>query len=235
MSYADLKAALTAVDWNQNVASFLQHPASGQKAAKANLRIAVWARQLEAADVGNPALSFIREMQSASQLVSVLLGLALYRSAAASMRSMLEAALYYSYFRNHTAELATLARGQGYYIDKSGILAFHKAHTVDYVAVQSLLGVNSKLEKWYGRMSALIHGQIPGMWTPHLSIADVKPDPEIEAAAIKCFLEGEEVLHLFFLSTVGRDLWDDFSSSGKSFLLKGLSKGKKIKLALDSA
>ncbi len=103
MPLAKLNAALTAVDWNKNVATFLAGSGAATSVAQRNLRIAIWARQLENADKGNPALCFVREMQMAGLYVPALLGLALYKPAASSMRTMVEAGLYYTYFRTGLA------------------------------------------------------------------------------------------------------------------------------------
>ena len=105
-----LAAALNAVDWAANIGAFIDNSADAQAVEDANLRTAVWAKQLEGADHGNPALSFVREMQTAAQGAATLIALGLYKASAASMRSMAEAGLYYTYFRTHPAELATLVR-----------------------------------------------------------------------------------------------------------------------------
>src|SRR5260221_11290517 len=109
MSGLQLVAALKAVDWNINVDRFLNNANAVDTISKGNLRLAVGSKQLENSDKHNPALCFIRELQVAGHNVAALAALALYKPAAASMRTILEAALYYSYFRTHISELATLA------------------------------------------------------------------------------------------------------------------------------
>jgi hypothetical protein len=235
MPHDKLKAALTAVDWNKNVATFLSDEATIKEVANRNLRIAIWAKQIEIADQGNPAICFVREMQIAGQHVAALMGLALYKPAAASMRNMLEAGLYYTYFRTHSSELATLVRGTEYYIDKRGILEYHKTHTLSFIDHQRKLGLVSRLEDWYSRVSSVIHGQIPGTWIEHKSIAEISPIKTAQALVHSEFKEGEEVLHRLLLCTVGKSLWDAFSSSAKKELLKGLSGELKAELGLDPA
>jgi hypothetical protein len=230
-----LAAALGAVDWPKSVATLLADTDAAQTLASTNLRLAVWARQLESADHGNPALSFVREMQIAGQHVTVLIALALYKPAAASIRTVLETALYYSYFRTHPAELRTLARAEGFYLEKREILEFHKRHTVCFSELQQKLGVLSRLDAWYGPMSSLVHGQIPGTWIEHTSLADIKPIKATQDLAVNAFVEGEAIVHRFLLCTVARDLWDSFSSQGKKQLLAGLHGEAKKALQLDSA
>jgi hypothetical protein len=234
MAENSLATAISGINWNENVASFLLDEAAVSMLAQTNTRLAIWARQFEAIDRGNPALTFLREMQSASHTVVVLTALALYKPAAASMRNMVEAALYYSYFRTHPSELATLASG-AYYIEKGNIIDFHKRHTPQFNSLQEKLGLLSRLEKWYGSVSSIIHGQIPGTWLDHASIAGIKPKSSTQAIVVAKFSEGEDVVHRLFLCTVGRLLWDDFSTTAKKHLIKGLSGDIKTILQLDSA
>ena len=175
MSLEKLSAALNAVDWNKNVTNVLADTVSATTIAERNLRIAVWARQFEIADKGNPALCFVREMQIAGQHVAALIALALYKPAASSMRAMFETALYYSYFRTHPSELATLVRDVGFYVEKRTLLEYHKIHTPRFPELQHKLGLVSRLDHWYSQVSAVIHGQIPGAWVEHKTVAEIAP------------------------------------------------------------
>jgi hypothetical protein len=233
MPLTKFSTALKAIDWKKNVDLFLADTDSAQKLVATNLRLAIWAKQFEVADQGNPALSFVREMQIAGQHAAVLIALALYRPAAGSIRAMLESALYYTYFRTHPAELETQARANGFYIEKREILDFHKEHTLKYNDLQRALGVNSRLEAWYGRVSSLVHGHIPGAWVEHKAVAEIKPIKSTQDVAIAAFVEGEEIVHRFFLCTAARKLWDSFSTSAKGRLLAGLHGDHKSALELD--
>jgi hypothetical protein len=235
MPVAKLNAALTAVDWNKNVATFLASGTAAQAIAKANLRIAIWSKQLENADKGNPALCFVREMQMAGSHVAALVALALYKPAAASMRAMLETGLYYTYFRTHHSELATLVRSPGYFVDKRELIDYHKQHTDRFTELQGALGLVSRLEKWYSNVSAVVHGQIPGTWIEHKALANTAPIDVTEKIVVAEFLEGTEVLHRLFLCTAGRLLWDGFSSQAKKELLHGLPGSLRMALKLDIA
>ncbi|MBP1097475.1 hypothetical protein [Bradyrhizobium diazoefficiens] len=235
MPHAKLGAALTAVNWNGNVAALLSDVPITKAISARNLRVAIWAKQLEISDYGNPALCFVREMQIAGQHVAVLMALALYKPAAACMRTMLETGLYYSYFRTHQSELATLVRDPEYFVDKKALLEYHKNHTPNFVELQRKLGVVSRLETWYSRVSAVVHGQIPGAWMQHQTIAEIAPNKATQNLTISEFQEGEEILHRLFLCTVGRLLWDTFSVAAKKELLRGLPGALKAALALDAA
>lgn len=234
MAVDKLEAALLAVDWKKNVQALLSDTTASAQVASANLKLAVWALQFESADLGNPALSFVREMQIAGQHAAVLVALSLYKPAASCIRAVFETALYYSYFRTHHSELETLARGQGYYIDKRDVLEFHKKHTLEFVELQQKLGLVSELEVWYGQISSIVHGQVPGAWIEHKSVATIAPVKATQDIAVRAFLDAVHLVHRFFLCTTGRQLWDSFSPAAKKQLLSGLSGDHKKALKLST-
>ncbi|WP_157126821.1 hypothetical protein [Burkholderia metallica] len=228
-----LKNALTTVDWNENVKTFISNDMAVEKISNASLRMAIWSKQLEAADQGNPALSFVREMQTAGQLVAASLSLALYRAAAGSIRSMLENALYYTFFRCHAKELETLVRNPKYFIDKNEIIDFHKNHTVDFTQSQQHLSLIGDLETWYSLISSIVHGQLPGIWNNQTELSKTAYDVKILESAVDIFCKGETIVHRLFLCTVARELWDHFSQTSKDKLLSGLDGKAKLILKLD--
>ena len=89
-----------------------------------NLRLALWSKQFEDADSGNPALCFIREMQVAGQHVAVLVALSLYKPAAGSVAQFSKQLSAYTYFRSHRAELETLAGGVQFYCTERDVSKF---------------------------------------------------------------------------------------------------------------
>jgi hypothetical protein len=228
-----LDEALAGTDWNANVTAFRAERDAVQRIADRTLRLATWAKQFEIADVGNPALSFVREMQVSAQHVAALTALALYKPAASAMRSMVECALYYTYFRSHHSELATLLRDTTYFVDKAFLIDYHKIHTSEFTTLQSALGLVAKLTEWYKRISAITHGQIPGKWVSHTSLAGIRPVRDLLSLVVEAYCQGEELVHSLFLCTAGRELWQDFSASAKRSLLSGLNGDVKATLGLD--
>jgi hypothetical protein len=230
-----LEAALKAVDWAGNVRAFLSERLANEKLAACNLRLAIWSKQLEQVDKNNPALTFIREMQSAGQMTVALTSLSLYKPAASSIRTVIETALYYSYFRTHHTELATLIRNKEYYIDKSEIINYHKIHTVEFKSYREHLGLLSRLNEIYSVLSAIVHGQLPGVWTTSSALNNTSPNPNNLIEVVQRFVEGEEVVHRLFLCTAAPLFWDDFSTTSKKALLAGLPGETKSLLKLDAS
>lgn len=97
-------------------------------------------------------------MQTAGIQAAILIGLAMYKASASSMRAMLEAGLYYTYFRTHPEELATLVSDARYFIGKSEIIDYHKLHSAGFKSNQEKLGLITKLDSWYS--------EFPGAETP---------------------------------------------------------------------
>ncbi len=235
MSSNKLSEALSAIDWEENISAMMSANERPDSIIAATLHLAIWSKQLEQTDTGNPALCFVREMQNAAHNTSALIALGMYKPAAASMRSIIEGALYYTYFRTHFVELSTLVREQGFYLDKKEIIAFHKNHTPYFLDNERKLGVVSRLEATYSKTSAVIHGQIPGKWVTYTALAHISYDEEVCREAINTFREVVEIVRRLFLCTVAQELWHSFSRAAKGKILHGLSGDQKAEIGLDSA
>lgn len=230
-----LTAALRAVNWSENIDDFTAEDAPSEAVEAGNVLLATWSRQFEIADRGNPALSFVREMQVAGHHVAAMIALALYKGAAGAMRTMCDTALYYSYFRTHPEELGTLVRDTSFYMEKKEIIEYHKQHTPFFPELQNRLALISRLDQWYSFTSGVIHGQLPGTWAGHRSLSEIRFSKMISSEVVDKFQEGVDVVHRLFLCTTGRALWHDFSRTAKRRLLSGLSGEVKTALGLDSA
>ncbi|MCR8958564.1 hypothetical protein M0765_012760 [Variovorax sp. S2] len=176
MTVLQLKKALSSVDWNAGVLNFSNDANTMEKFDKGCARIAEWVRGLASADAGNPALAFLWSAQTAANTAVVSSSLSLYHAAAASIRNVVENGLYYSYFRSHPAELATLVRDKSFYISKADVIAFYRLHIPEFKSIQEKLGLQSRLENWYSDISAIVHGQLPGVWVHHVAIKDINPN-----------------------------------------------------------
>jgi hypothetical protein len=230
-----LGEALRSVTWNANVHAFVNEGALSKRVADENMRLVVWSRQLENADAKNPALCFIREMQLAGHHVAMLTALCIYKAAGAAMRTMWDTALYYSYFRTHPVELSTQANNPKFFLEKREIIEFHKNHTPQFEMLQQRLGLLARLERWYSFISAVIHGQVPGTWVEHTAISEIRYSKTTASAVAENFGEGVDLVHRLFLCTVGRTLWDGFSSAAKKKLLSGLPGDIRTVLELNRA
>lgn len=235
MSLEQLQLSLGAVDWQANISTSLANKPAMERIDKSCARIAIWSRQLEAVDKGNPALSFIRGLQICSQHVVACTCLGIYRAAASSIRGIVENGLYYSYFRLHPTELATLVRDSSYYLSRGELIDYHRTHTPNFKELQNTLGLIGRLDEWYKRISAVVHGQIPGKWVEHTALSGISTHADTLEIVVKEFEEAEQILHDLFLITVGKTHWDSFSLKAKKSLLAGLAGGLKTALELDKA
>lgn len=230
-----LKETIAAVNWDSNTQEVLSNNTKTVVIADCNYRLALWSNQIEKIDNGNPALPFIREMQASGFNASVLVSLALYKPAASAMRTILETALYYTYFRTHKCELATLVRDSSYYLHRSEIIDYHRLHTSGYSESENLFGLNNKMVTWYKKVSSLVHGQIPGGWVTYTSISDIKHATEVLDDVIATYVECITIVGQLLLCTVGKELWSSIDQAVKKELLHGVSGEIKFKLGFDGA
>lgn len=228
-----LSQALSAVDWTGNVESFLKAPKRAEDLTSHCKRIGVFTHELSFQDFDNPAIPFLQEMKSAAFQVPACLSLGLIKPAAAMMRSMVECALYYSYFRQHPQELHTLIRNSKYYIGKSKIIEHHALHIPDYAKLSAKLHFESKLNDWYSEVSAIVHGQIPGVWTSK-SLAETAPIPATQKGPIRLFERAVEIVQLTLLLSIGAEEWEGINPKSRVFLQKGLSAEQKAALNLSA-
>ena len=222
-----LISAVSGVDWPKNISTFAATKPFAERLGVINYRIALWSVELEIADKNNLALSFIREAQVASHYVACLMSLALYKPAAASMRAIVDCVLQYSYFRSHPTELATLARGPDYFVDKKSIVDYHRNHTPEFIDKQHRLGLISRLDSWYSETSAIIHGQVPGKWVTHMNLREIEFDGDVCELGVLKFEEAGDIVTRLLLCTVGEGFWYSFTKDGKQEFLKGLKPKEK--------
>ncbi len=230
-----LISAVSAVNWLNNIHEFSSESSFADIAAEVNYQIALWSKQLENADKGNLALSFIREAQAQAHYSSTLISLGLYKPAAGSMRTIVECALYYTYYRSHPAELRTLVRDPDYHIGKRNIIDYHKRHTINFESKQEAVGLLANLNEWYSDISGIVHGQAPGEWVTHLSLENINFDKEVCKLVLKKYKQGGLIFSLLLLCTVDTSLWYSFESKVKTQLLKGFNATQKEKLGLTKA
>jgi hypothetical protein len=228
---SDLSAALQSVDWGGICSDFIKDEARSKRVTACIEQIALWSAEIQNTDRENLAIPFVREMHASAMSVTASLALGLYKSAAGGMRAILESALYYSYFRDHPVELATLVRDEKYYISRKYIMDFHKEHTPDFIKRQEPFGLISKIESWYSNISAIVHGQIPGVWSP-VDIGSTKySDERLEAALVE-FEKSCGLVHVLLLVVCSPDRWSAFSPASKEKLTKGLSAEQKKALGI---
>lgn len=228
-----LKDALSVVDWNKNRDAFLSCPDYVNSLHNSQLIIGMWSREIESFDKGNVALPFVREMQHGAHNVAICLALALYKPAAAAMRSMLECALYYAYFRVHPAELKSLVRDDKFYIAKKDVMQFFQKHVPNFNERQSALVLLDKLERWYSETSAIVHGQIPGGWGSSISLSEIAHNPVLDNDALSHFERCCTIIHEVFLCVLGGEAWSYVATDSKAFFTKGMSPEVRLVLQLD--
>lgn len=226
-----LSGALGAVDWNKNAADFLGDVDQSTRLSQCVERLALWSFELQKADPDGAALAFVREMQASALSVTATIALGLYKAGAGGMRSVVESALYYSYFRHHPVELATLTRDDRYHLSRWDIIEYHKKHTKDYLKKQEPFGFIGNLETWYSKISAIVHGQIPGVWSS-TDLAMTKYNADLLKECVQEFERATHLTGILFMITCSSENWGSFSPAAKSIFIKGFTGPQKEILGL---
>lgn len=235
MAGFDAKAleALSAVDWTSRVAETGKQTAIFARLVSCNERVSVWVRQIVNTDPSDIARPFLYELQSAGRDGSTLASLGLYRAASSSIRVVAECALYYVYFREHAAELRTLARKQDFYLSKSQLVEYLKVHIEDYSERQQVVNLTSAMNDWYKRISAVVHGQVPGEFPISVHLADQVVSSKHLLDFVKLFEQSVAVVDGLFKVCLAPTLWQDFSTTAKRYLTKGMASPQRHALGLD--
>jgi hypothetical protein len=223
-----LADVLTTVDWNKIVTDSVAKSAFIGPATNCCKKISLFTHELIFQDAGNPATPFLQEMKASAFQVPACLALGLAKPAAGLMRSSVENALYYSYFRSHPSELRTLVVDEKFYLSRKSIVDYHLKHTPDFSTRAEKLGLIDALDNWYGSISAIVHGQIPGVWSSK-SLSDTASLGNDIRRAIRVFEQATKLIQAILLSTVPSQDWDGINPLNRKRLLSGLTaKDKRV-------
>jgi len=221
-----LQAILENIDWAANVSNFCADEPGLDTLTRGCQLVAIWHHEIAFQNHDNLALPFLHEMKASFFSVPACFSLGLYKPGAASMRAALENALYYSFFATHGSELKTLLGNPKYFVSKGDILEYHREHTDGFWRKQKEVGFVSEIDLWYSQISAIIHGQIPGIWSS-VSLSDTSHKPDTKRSALRLFSRASSLINVLFLLTMDSESWDGFSSPARKLFLKGYSNQKK--------
>jgi hypothetical protein len=219
------------VDWQHSAHEFGAATAINAGIEKACHMLAVWNAELSFQDIDNPALPFLQEMKSSAFYVPACAALGLNKPAASSMRAAVENALYFSYFRDHEIELRTLTVSAKYYVSKREVVEYHLAHTSRFKQLQGSLNFTERLERWYSGISAIIHGQIPGVWST-ATLAQTEFDVRAAGLLLTEFKEAAWLVNGLFLLTTHEDIWEGMNPIARKLFLKGVTAAQRNALGL---
>lgn len=226
----NINERINSIPWSDICASSrIDSDLFNKDGAAALHKLSNWCKQIENSYKDNDALPFIREAQVSSQDFFCLISLGLYKASASSLRTILESFLYFSYFKDHPVELKTLIRTNSYYITKQDIVSYHNIHTPKYITLARDTGLSSELEKSYAKISAIVHGQLPGAWHAS-SLLDKRYSHELTQEAISEFTSIVKIINYLMLIIISDEDWNNTCHQVRDLLLKGISKDVKVKL-----
>jgi hypothetical protein len=224
-----LATILNGIAWEDSVGQFTANLSAMNSLERGCRLVSTWTQELAFQFNGNAALPFLQEMKASMFLVPACFAVGLYKPAASSMRAAVENALYFSYFCDHEVELRTLVRDKGFYLSKKKVIDYHLLHTPGFRAKQDAIGLASELESWYSEISAIIHGQIPGVWSSN-ALSEIFHAEKSLQAAVREFTRAVQIINYSFLITISEETWEGMSSIGRQSLLHGMSATRKAVL-----
>ncbi|TOB48499.1 hypothetical protein CGK04_22360, partial [Vibrio parahaemolyticus] len=108
------------------------------------------------------------------------------------------------------------------YISKADVLAYHNLHTPDFTDRSRGVGLTSRLEKSYAKISAIVHGQMPGVWHSSPSLANKRYDKDLVKEAINEFVEVVGIVNLMMLMLISDEDWNNIDQKVKAILINGV-------------
>jgi hypothetical protein len=220
---AGLIETLQGVDWNSRKDEFFSMECNGLEAIESHLQIlARWARSLETIYQDNPALPFIREAQVSAQDFISVYSLSLYKNSAASMRTIFESVLYFSYFKDHPIELKSVMR-DGFHLSRTQIINYHIKHTENFASIYQKTDLENTLDNMYSDVSNIVHSSQPGVWHQIARLGEKKYDNVIATETTQLFMRTMEIINLLLLCTVTYEEWLAVEIKSRRIFLKGLT------------
>lgn len=195
------------IDWNSRKDEFFSQEKNHLVSIESQLQIlAHWSKSLETIYNGNPALPFVREAQVSAQDFISVYSLHLYKNSAASMRTVFESILYFSYFKDHSIELKSVLRDK-FHLSRSKILTYHEKHTANFSSIYTKTGLDNILDNMYSDVSNIVHSSQPGIWHQRAVLGEKSFDPVIAEETANLFIQTIKVINLLLLCTLSYEEW----------------------------
>jgi len=224
----ELQTKLAQIDWGAIASDSLSEDA-GFSEIQVNCKLmTAWLNELCDMYEGNYALSFLKEAHVSMNDYCTSMSVALYKLSAASMRTILESILYYSYFKDHTKEFHTLINDSSYYLSRTEVLEYHYKHTRNFKEGSKELNLIASMDSFYSEVSAIIHGQIPGVWQPNLTLNSRSHCQKTFNCSVKQFKTLVKIINQFLIIHLTEEEWKSINFRSREVFLKGLKPKTKL-------
>lgn len=218
----ELQNKLAQINWGAIVDDSLNEDSGFSDIQTSCKIITTWLNELCDLYENNYALSFLKEAHVSINDYCTSMSIALYKLSAASMRTILESILYYSYFKDHPKELHTLINDSSYYLTRSDILEYHYKHTHNFKNACKELNLISSMDNFYSEVSAIIHGQIPGVWQPNVNLDNRSHCSQTFSCSIEHFKTLVRIINHFLILHLTEEEWQSINIRSRELFLKGL-------------
>ena len=226
-----ISSAIKSVNWNGIAESTVAQDEVVAQLEKNLEVLQYWIQELINNNEGNRALPFLYEAHSSMNDFCSSISLGLYKLSASSIRTILEAFLNFSYYKDHPVELTTLINNNSFYLGKSEIIDYHSLHSPGFSQRSSELNTLDFLNTLYKEVSQIIHGQIPGKWNNCSTLNDTKFDDDMLKITTETFARLVKIINLFHISYLSDNEWGNMNIRSRSLFLKGIPRSKKLKIS----
>ena len=230
MSTPWVENAIKQVDWNDIVSKSVANTSQITKIEEDLEVLQYWLRELINKHSENRALPFLYEANSSINDFCSSSSLGLYKLSASSIRTILEAFLNFSYYKDHPVELTTLVHNDSFYLGKKEIIDYHSLHSLGFGQRADELNAIDLLNTLYKEVSQIIHGQVPGKWNNCSTLNEIAYKEEMLLIAFEAFERLVRVINLFHVSSLSDEEWNGLNIRSRSLFLKGFSRDKKLKI-----
>ena len=214
------------IDWNSSRDDFFTKEDNQLTSLEEYLQVlAHWAKSLETIYQNNPALPFLREAQVSAQDFISVYSLSLYKNSAASMRTVFESILYFSYFKDHAVELQSVTRDK-FHLSRSQIISYHEKHTENFASIYKKTSLDSILDNMYSEVSNIVHSSQPGIWHQRALLGKKSYDSHIANETAKLFIQTIKVINLLLLCTLNYDEWITVPNKSRKVFLALLTESQ---------
>jgi len=211
------------IDWNSRKDEFFDMDDEQLLLIEEHLQIlAHWSKSLETIYQDNHALPFVREAQVSAQDFISVYTLSLYKNSAASMRTVFESILYFSYFKDHSVELKSVTRDK-FHLSRSQIIKYHEKHTENFSSIYKKTSLDSILDNMYSDVSNIVHSSQPGIWHQHAVLGEKRYNSAIAKETAQLFVQTIRVINLLLLCTLTYDEWLTIPTASRKLFLSTVS------------
>lgn len=172
----DLKKRLITFQVDTKRADTVVNASAFERMIDAYQRYLIWKGLLVSTHTNDKSLYFLHAAHSKCLEIFALLSTGLEHSAYATLRSIMDSVISFTYYTDHQIEFASLARGENTWISRYDIMNYHLRYRNEFQKFNNVFRVHEKLNTHYSALSSYIHC-LPDKHMPFLDNLECRQIP----------------------------------------------------------